>query len=97
VVALSGGAEVLGAAAFAEGAAADLGGRARGPAVGGRLLGKDGSPMGLEGFRTTIESYLVSFFNVMRLAAAIARSEPSSEDGGRGVIINTAGAGDRGE
>jgi NAD(P)-dependent dehydrogenase (short-subunit alcohol dehydrogenase family) len=62
-----------------------------GPATGGRLLGKDGSPMGLEGFRTTLESYLVSFFNVMRLAAAaIARSEPSSEDGGRGVIINTA-------
>ncbi len=46
--------------------------------------------MGLEGFRTTLESYLVSFFNVMRLAAAaIARSEPT-EDGGRGVIINTA-------
>jgi NAD(P)-dependent dehydrogenase (short-subunit alcohol dehydrogenase family) len=62
-----------------------------GPATGGRLLGKDGSPMGLEGFRTTLESYLVSFFNVMRLAAAaIARSEPFSEDGGRGVIINTA-------
>jgi NAD(P)-dependent dehydrogenase (short-subunit alcohol dehydrogenase family) len=62
-----------------------------GPATGGRLLGKDGSPMGLEGFRTTLESYLVSFFNVMRLAAAaIARSEPSPEDGGRGVIINTA-------
>ena len=59
-------------------------------AAGGRLLGKDGSPMGLDGFRTTIESYLVSFFNVMRLAAAaIARSEPA-EDGGRGVIINTA-------
>jgi hypothetical protein len=55
-----------------------------GPAAGGRLLGKDGRPMGLEGFRTTLESYLVSFFNVMRLAAAIARSEPSSEDGGRG-------------
>jgi len=62
-----------------------------GPAAGGRLLGKDGSPMSLEGFRTTVESYLVSFFNVTRLAAAaIARSEPYSEDGGRGVIINTA-------
>ena len=61
-----------------------------GPAAGGRLLGKDGSPMSLEGFRTTIESYLVSFFNVTRLAAAaIARTEPT-EDGGRGVIINTA-------
>jgi NAD(P)-dependent dehydrogenase (short-subunit alcohol dehydrogenase family) len=62
-----------------------------GPAAGGRLLGKDGSPMSLDGFRTTIESYLVSFFNVTRLAAAaIARSDPYSEDGARGVIINTA-------
>jgi NAD(P)-dependent dehydrogenase (short-subunit alcohol dehydrogenase family) len=61
-----------------------------GPAAGGRLLGKDGSPMSLDGFRTTIESYLISFFNVMRLtAAAIARTEPG-DDGGRGVIINTA-------
>src|SRR5450756_241244 len=60
------------------------------PAAGGRLLGKDGSPMSMDGFRTTIESYLISFFNVMRLAAAaIARQEPA-EDGGRGVIINTA-------
>jgi NAD(P)-dependent dehydrogenase (short-subunit alcohol dehydrogenase family) len=66
-----------------------VGGRG-GPAVGGRLLGKDGSPMSMDGFRTTIESYLISFFNVMRLAAAaIARQEPA-EDGGRGVIINTA-------
>jgi NAD(P)-dependent dehydrogenase (short-subunit alcohol dehydrogenase family) len=61
-----------------------------GPAAGGRLLAKDGSAMSLDGFRTTIESYLVSFFNVMRLAAeAMARQEPT-EDGGRGVIINTA-------
>ena len=61
-----------------------------GPATGGRLLGKDGTPMSLDGFRTTIESYLISFFNVMRLAAeAIARTEPT-DDGGRGVIITTA-------
>jgi NAD(P)-dependent dehydrogenase (short-subunit alcohol dehydrogenase family) len=61
-----------------------------GPAAGGRLLNKEGEPMGLDGFRTTIESYLVSFFNVMRLAAAaIARQEPDG-DSGRGVIINTA-------
>ena len=61
-----------------------------GPATGGRLLAKDGSAMGMDGFRTTIESYLISVFNVMRLAAeGIARQEPA-EDGGRGVIINTA-------
>ena len=61
-----------------------------GPAIGGRPLRKDGTPMDLDGFRTTIESYLISFFNVMRLAAAaIARTAPT-EGGGRGVIITTA-------
>jgi NAD(P)-dependent dehydrogenase (short-subunit alcohol dehydrogenase family) len=62
-----------------------------GPAGGGRLLKKDGTPHKLEDFRLTIESYLISFFNVTRLAAAaIARSEPYNADGARGVIINTA-------
>ena len=61
-----------------------------GPASGGRLVGKDGSPLDLDGFKTTIEFYLTAVFNVMRLsAAAIARQEPL-EEGGRGVIVNTA-------
>jgi NAD(P)-dependent dehydrogenase (short-subunit alcohol dehydrogenase family) len=61
-----------------------------GPASGGRLVGKDGSPLALDGFRTTIEFYLTAVFNVLRLsAAAIARTEPL-EEGGRGVIVNTA-------
>ena len=61
-----------------------------GPASGGRLVGKDGSPLDLEGFKKTIEFYLTAVFNVMRLsAAAIATSEPL-EEGGRGVIVNTA-------
>ena len=60
-----------------------------GPATGGRLVGKDGEPLDLDGFRTTIEVYLTGVFNVMRLAAAaIARQEPV--DGSRGVIVNTA-------
>jgi NAD(P)-dependent dehydrogenase (short-subunit alcohol dehydrogenase family) len=60
-----------------------------GPASGGRLVGKDGSPLDLEGFKKTIEFYLTAVFNVMRLtAAAMARQEPV--DGARGVIINTA-------
>jgi NAD(P)-dependent dehydrogenase (short-subunit alcohol dehydrogenase family) len=60
-----------------------------GPASGGRVVGKDGSPLDLSGFRTTIEVYLTGVFNVMRLtAAAIARTEPV--DGDRGVIVNTA-------
>jgi NAD(P)-dependent dehydrogenase (short-subunit alcohol dehydrogenase family) len=62
-----------------------------GPAGGGRLLKKDGTPHGLDDFRLTIESYLISFFNVTRLAAAaIAKSEPYNDEGSRGVIINTA-------
>jgi NAD(P)-dependent dehydrogenase (short-subunit alcohol dehydrogenase family) len=61
-----------------------------GPAAGGRLVGKDGTPLALDGFRTTIEFYLIAVFNVMRLsAAAIAESEPTAE-GSRGVIVNTA-------
>jgi NAD(P)-dependent dehydrogenase (short-subunit alcohol dehydrogenase family) len=61
-----------------------------GPAGGGRIVGKDGSPMPLDAFTKTIESYLTWTFNVLRLtAAAIARQEPL-EEGGRGVIINTA-------
>ncbi|MFJ6892844.1 SDR family NAD(P)-dependent oxidoreductase [Streptomyces hokutonensis] len=60
-----------------------------GPASGGRLVGKDGSPLDLAGFRTTIDVYLTGVFNVMRLAAAaIARQEPL--DGARGVIVSTA-------
>ncbi|BBU21198.1 SDR family oxidoreductase [Mycobacterium xenopi] len=60
-----------------------------GPASGGRLVGKDGSPLDLDGFKTTIEVYLTGVFNVMRLAAAaIARQEPI--DGTRGVVVNTA-------
>jgi NAD(P)-dependent dehydrogenase (short-subunit alcohol dehydrogenase family) len=63
-----------------------------GPATGGRLVGKDGSPLDLDGFRTTIEYYLTAVFNVMRLAAAaIGRQEPVPDgDGARGVIVNTA-------
>ncbi|PXY33305.1 3-hydroxy-2-methylbutyryl-CoA dehydrogenase [Prauserella coralliicola] len=60
-----------------------------GPASGGRLVGKDGTPLDLAGFRTTIEIYLTAVFNVLRLsAAAIARQEPL--ESGRGVVVNTA-------
>ncbi|WP_328833653.1 SDR family oxidoreductase [Streptomyces sp. NBC_00252] len=60
-----------------------------GPASGGRLVGKDGSPLDLAGFRMTIDVYLTGVFNVMRLAAAaIARQEPV--EGDRGVIVSTA-------
>ncbi|MFD3926985.1 SDR family NAD(P)-dependent oxidoreductase [Streptomyces sp. NPDC058614] len=62
-----------------------------GPASGGRLVGKDGDPLDLAGFRQTVDIYLTGVFNVMRLAAAaMARQEPVDEEGGRGVIVNTA-------
>jgi len=61
-----------------------------GRGAGGRLVGRDGSPMALDGFRNMVEDYLTGTFNVMRLAAAaMAASEPDGESG-RGVIINTA-------
>lgn len=50
-----------------------------GPASGGRLVGKDGSPLDLDGFKTTIDVYLTGVFNVMRLAgAAMARKNRST-------------------
>jgi len=61
-----------------------------GPATGGRLVGKNGEPLDLAGFRQTIEIYLTGVFNVLRLAAAaIAKTDPV-DDGARGVIVNTA-------
>jgi NAD(P)-dependent dehydrogenase (short-subunit alcohol dehydrogenase family) len=62
-----------------------------GPAAGGRLLNREGEPHKLEDFRPTLESYLISPFNVTRLAsAAIRKTEPVNEEGTRGVIIQTA-------
>lgn len=62
-----------------------------GPASGGRLIGRDGEPLDLAGFRQTIDIYLTGVFNVLRLtAAAMARHEPLNEDGARGVVVNTA-------
>ena len=64
--------------------------RIRCPAGGGRLVGKDGSPLDMEAFTKTITFYLTAVFNVMRhAAAAMARQEPD-ENGARRVIINTA-------
>ena len=50
-----------------------------------------GEPLALERFRRVVDVNLIGTFNVLRLAAAqMARQEPVTEDGGRGVIINTA-------
>lgn len=60
-----------------------------GPATGGRLVGKDGGPLDLAGFRRTIDVYLTGVFNVMRLAASTMARQEATE-AGRGVIVNTA-------
>ncbi|WP_026918528.1 SDR family NAD(P)-dependent oxidoreductase [Gordonia shandongensis] len=55
-----------------------------------RILGKDG-PHDLELFRTVITVNLIGTFNVMRLAANRMQHESAAtDDGARGVIINTA-------
>jgi NAD(P)-dependent dehydrogenase (short-subunit alcohol dehydrogenase family) len=54
------------------------------------VLGRDGSPHGLDAFSRTVGVNLIGTFNVLRLAAAaMARTEPD-EDGERGVVVNTA-------
>jgi NAD(P)-dependent dehydrogenase (short-subunit alcohol dehydrogenase family) len=61
-----------------------------GPAGGGRLVGKDGSPLAMEEFTKTMTCYLSAVFNVMRHAAAAMARQQADENGARGVIINTA-------
>ena len=50
---------------------------------------RKGVPADLDRFRRVIEVNLVGTFNVLRLAAAAMQGNPS-EDGERGVIVNTA-------
>jgi NAD(P)-dependent dehydrogenase (short-subunit alcohol dehydrogenase family) len=58
--------------------------------AGKRIVGKSG-PQALSDFSKVIEVNLIGTFNVMRVAAAkMLQQEPLSEDGERGVIINTA-------
>jgi NAD(P)-dependent dehydrogenase (short-subunit alcohol dehydrogenase family) len=60
--------------------------------IGGsaRVVGKDGEPFPLDIFREIVEINLVGTFNVLRLAAsAMLKNEPTQE-GERGVIVNTA-------
>lgn len=59
-----------------------------GPA--GKTLGRHG-PLELEKYQRVISINLIGTFNVMRLAAEVmSRQEPVTDDGERGVIINTA-------
>lgn len=55
-----------------------------------KTVGKDGA-FPLDQFKKVIDVNLVGSFNVLRLAAEVmAKQEPVTDDGGRGVIINTA-------
>ena len=58
--------------------------------VAERVLGRNG-PMNLASFTRVIQINLIGTFNTIRLAAAaMANNAPTTEDGERGVIINTA-------
>ena len=60
-----------------------------GVAIAEKSLGRDG-PHSLDSFTKVVQVNLVGTFNVIRLAAAaMVRNEPD-EEGGRGVIVNTA-------
>lgn len=55
-----------------------------------KILGRDG-PHDLNLFRKVIEVNLIGTFNILRLAAdGMAKLDPVTADGERGVIINTA-------
>jgi NAD(P)-dependent dehydrogenase (short-subunit alcohol dehydrogenase family) len=55
-----------------------------------RVINRDGTPHSLGGFEFLLKLNVIGTFNVMtRAAAAIAKTEPT-EDGERGVILNTA-------
>jgi NAD(P)-dependent dehydrogenase (short-subunit alcohol dehydrogenase family) len=62
---------------------------AAGIGVAEKVLGKAG-PHSLDLFERTIRVNLVGTFNVIRLAAAVMAEGAPSEDGERGVIVNTA-------
>lgn len=58
--------------------------------VAEKVVQRDGSPAGLDGFKKTVDLYLTGTYNVLRLAAAaIAKTEPG-DDGERGAVVTTA-------
>ncbi len=63
---------------------------AAGIAVMGKVLDREGNPHPLDSFARGININLVGTFNVLRLAAQVMAKNEPTEDGERGVIINTA-------
>jgi len=60
-----------------------------GVAPGERVVGKSG-PHSLANFERTVRINLIGTFNVIRLAAARMTTQPPTESGERGVIVNTS-------
>lgn len=60
-----------------------------GIAPGEKVIGKNG-PHALASFARCLNINVVGSFNFIRLAAAQMAGQPASEDGERGVIVNTA-------
>jgi len=57
----------------------------------GKTVGKEFVPHPLADYQKVIDVNLVGTFNVLRLVATqMAQQDPVTDDGGRGVIINTA-------
>ena len=57
---------------------------------GGRTVGRDGTPHDKQAFVGTMEMNAFGTFNVTRLAAAAMAANEPDQDGGRGVVVNTA-------
>jgi NAD(P)-dependent dehydrogenase (short-subunit alcohol dehydrogenase family) len=56
-----------------------------------RTVDRDGNPHDLSYFQKVISINLVGTFNCLRLAAAaMSKTEPYDEHGGRGAVVNTA-------
>ena len=60
-----------------------------GVAIAEKAVGRDG-PHSLESFKRVIGVNLIGTFNVVRLAAAAMVGNDPDEEGGRGVLVNTA-------
>jgi NAD(P)-dependent dehydrogenase (short-subunit alcohol dehydrogenase family) len=57
---------------------------------GGRLVARDGTPHDTDSFVQTMAMNATGTFNTTRLAAAAMGANPPDDDGGRGVVVNTA-------
>jgi NAD(P)-dependent dehydrogenase (short-subunit alcohol dehydrogenase family) len=56
----------------------------------GKVVSRDGSPMPLDQFARVVGVNLIGTFNVIRLAAAAMLQTAPTQEGERGVIVNTA-------